>query len=219
VSALPITDAQRAELARRYPHESNATLAAEFNLTRRQIAYWACSRFLKKSKTTLSRINREKDYGRVTAAQQIRAAVEAAGAAGLSITGMLIALPGLTETKVRNAVNPLTRHGRLHRAGPVRGGRWFISAAFAEAFKYAQSQTVPQPGVPAPVKVAPRRGPAHQPGPANTSAAVRVIACPPVGPALPTAPAEPGLFASLRPGRYIDDEARSWVSAITTRPA
>lgn len=221
MSALPLSTEQRAELMRRYPHEGNTALAAAFGLKPHQIAYWACNNFLKKTKAARSVINRDKPYGRETIAQRIREAVTAAGPAGLSITGLLVALPGMSEERLRAAVWSMARRRSLHRAGPKRGGRWFATAALADAYRDAITvapKVAPAPtpkARPKPLTVTQAHGPAHLAGDAVAASAVPITHCPPVGPAPTAAPAAPGLFATLGLGNYVDEAPCSWVTAIT----
>lgn len=214
--SLPLTADQHAQLLERYPHESNAALAVAFGLKPHQIASWACSNFVTKTQAARSQINREKAYGRDTLAQRIRQALADAGAAGLTISGMLAAMPDATEPRVRSSVASLTRRGCIHRIGSSSDGRWFSTPELAEAYRLALASTVPARGRATPVKVAPGRGPAYLPGEADASRAVRVLT---PQPAAPTLPDGSGLFKNLGPGQYIDGQAKSWVAAITDKAA
>lgn len=211
---LPLTEAQQAELLRLYPHTGNATLAAMFGLKPHQVAAFASSRFVKKTKATRSSINREKPYGRDTRSQRIRDVVAAAGPAGLSITGLLIALPCMTEQSLRTSLSPLVTRRTLFRVGHRGAGRYFATEAFANAHRLALQALAPARGSAAPVSIAPRRGPAHLAGEPDTSKARRM---PTPEPAATELPVGEGLFSLLGPGRYLADAPR-WVEVITSRP-
>lgn len=213
MSILLLTAAQRADLLARYPHEGNDALAAEFKLTKSQLSQFACANFVKKTRATRSRLNNGGAGNGAALTQRLIKAIADAGKAGLSVPGVLSALPDVAEDRIRFTLGRLTLRGRLHRTGRKGQGRWFTSAAQAEAYNAALGTPVPRGGADAPVSIAPHRGPAHLPGEPDLSKAIQRPALAPAATQIATME---GLFSLLGPGRYLAD-APLYVEAIISR--
>ncbi|PTT79735.1 hypothetical protein DBR42_20800, partial [Pelomonas sp. HMWF004] len=60
-------------------------------------------------------------------------------------------------------------------------------------------------------------GPARSDATPTLTATTRLTECPPTGWRAQAAPPTDGLFKNLKPGRYIDAEAKPWITAATTK--
>lgn len=209
-----LTPERRAELLARYPTEGNQALAAEFGLSVGAVAQLACNHNVRKTRETLSAINRGKGGGKgPSCAEQTLAAVKAAGSAGLSRAEAVQRLPALREGAVSNALDCLAGRGHMHRAGRRGNSRWFIDEADAKRHALAPDAGEPEAS-PAPQ---PQQGPARRDGPADDRDATRTACKPVLGRTFtPATPAE-GFFKTLGAGQYLDDRPTPWVAAATRR--
>jgi hypothetical protein len=196
-----------AELLRRYPKEANKALAAEFGLTTHKVGNLAFNAGIKKTAATQQRRN---GSAKGVAAEVI-AAVKKAGRRGMARGELVAALPSCREGTVCTVLRIVTQRGQLHCAGRIRAYRWFADLAHA----LAHNASVAASALPV-VQTPGLRGPAHTSGEALQTPATRITVCPPVGWRAGN-PTTPGLFATLKPGHYLDAHAKPWVSAATAK--
>lgn len=197
-----------AELLRRYPNEANKTLAAEFGITPHKVGNLALCAGVKKADTMRGRRN-----GSATGvASEVIAAVKKAGPKGMARAEVVASLPSCREGTVCTALRVVTERGQLHRAGRVLAYRWFTDLAHALAYNASLAAS----GVPI-VQTPGLRGPGHNSAPAVHTAATRITVCQATGWRAPAEAPADGLFSTLKPGRYIDTQAKPWVSAATTK--
>lgn len=209
-----LTPERRAELLARYPTEGNQALAAEFGISAGAVAQLACNHNVRKTRETLSALNRGKRVLQgPSCAEQTLAAVKAAGRAGLSRAEAIARLPSLREGAVSNALDCLTGRGHMHRAGRRGNSRWFIDEADAKRHDLAPAACQPE-AAPAPP---PQQGPARREGPADDTAATRTEGRPVLGRTFTTDTPAEGLFTTLGAGQYLDDRPSPWVAAATRR--
>jgi hypothetical protein len=220
-----LTPERQADLAERYPHESNERLIADFGLTKGQLAWFAGQRDLKKTPQVRSNIAHDALAQRtagVNVSRHVIAALREAGPAGLAMTGLIVALPHLRKERIAPCVYMLTKRGALRRTGGRGQGRWFVVPDKVSTFSAGATKAALRPvearAAPAVMVAAakPRSGPAHLPGDADLSTASRTE-CPSPPPRFAIQPTGSGLFKTLGPGQYLDAEPSTWVSAITSK--
>ncbi len=193
-----------AELLRRYPHEPNKTLAAEFGLTTHKVGNLAFNNGVRKTADTISRLN----GSAAGIAIAVLALAKAAGAQGISRMQSAASLPHLRASSICNALHLATERGQLHRAGRRRQYRWFSELQHA----LAHNASVAANGTAIAAAPAPR-GPANVAGQPNETAATRRTVW-----QAPAAPAfTGGVFSALPPGCYLDERAKPWVAAANTK--
>lgn len=207
MSKPTLTPERLAELLKRYPHEPNAVLAADFGITAKKAGVLAFNNGVKKLPTTLSHANGSVD----SAAALVLKAAKARGAGGVNRHEAIADLPGCREHSICNALRLLTDRGALHRAGRPRSYRWFAELKHALAHNKANEAT----GAPV-VRTAGVRGPAFSDAAAVVTANTRRTVCPPFAARAIATPAS-ALFSTLKPGQYLDAEAKPWINAATSK--
>lgn len=207
MSKPTLTPELLAELLQRYPTENNRTLAAEFGLSVHKVANIAFNNGVKKATST--RWQRHEPDGILGA---VHRAADAKGPSGIDRQAAIAAMPQYQPGSVCAALRLATERGLLHRAGRPRFYRWFAAPAHALAYNAAAfGSALANKAPPA------QRGPAHNRAAPVVTSATRHTVCPPTGWRQPAAAPECGLFSNLQPGRYLDDEAKPWIIAATSK--
>lgn len=214
-----ISPEARAELCRLFPHHSDAALAERFGLNVRQVQYIGFREGLRKTPETVraSARRRQDQKAQVPLIERVEKAIAEAGDGGLSRDGIESAISGSSPSSITTSLNKLVAQRRAFRAGRAGRSRWFSTALQAQAHIDA-AMAVAKPAKPAPVKVAPSRGPAHERGePRIPEGLVKQIGAPVPGPEARWHADAPAHFSG-RIGRYDEDSTpASWVLAVTNR--
>lgn len=221
-----LSPAREQELCAAFPHHTNAELAARYGLTVRQVQHIGSKSGLVKTASTISATRSTRVTEGVALTVRVQQLVQQSGDAGISRAGVEQAMPQESPNGICSAINQLTSHHRIHRAGPKGRSRWFATKELAQAFQAAQTAAKYAVAPPAPAKpsTTPKAARPRAPQPAPRAEATIPeglqiqYGAPVPGPeARWHANARP-ILRNLGPGVYTD-EPSSWVTALTSRPA